>query len=1101
MLSLTFLMALPSPTITSVKAVPQAGQTAWSPFGPNSDRMLIKFYSDFSAMFTAFTNGEIDITDWPVPPTQLSSFSSNPDFFLTTSEGEFGIRHININQNGNFLGIAQQVARVFGPAGIKNQVLSATTCGTGFAQLTVNLHNQELSGKPLILDNLTSVIASSTSGTFSSSDTNLVSPTGQFKINGGACIPQNAAYTLSTNVYGGTATIPITSQNTFTVDFNVNWNSQSNKAPTAAAIQINRGVAHLLDTKSFIDENQIAGQAVNPHFWSPPAQGYHNVCTVNGNSANAQVCQATLNIDCSAHSWVTTCAMTAPYNLKAPALAASAYSWAAQGSSLGVDKGYPSADDLRAACDHFVAAGLTLVGGTCLDVANALNTAAPLPATYAHLSNNGQQIVVLPRTDPQRRDHMAIVADALNALFGTPNNANNPANPAGQQGCTVNYVGPSQPGECAFKAYTITQIFDQVFSNNLGAGANDWKLYNGGNTLGTFGDDTYFEYNTVDNGGLCAGAFSTYQLNYNNYCDPILDTWTHAGEFAKDINTAGAMFKRGFLLAVQNEWDVAVFSASSQFVGLNSWNFQPGPQSSLVQQLGAGFQVGFQSLLNMRCNPLFTPTLAQYACGGGTGGTPELIRRGFSQDVHKLSPFAAQSVWEFETLLQVYDSMLATNPRTGGAASQIIDWQTTSHTASFDPNEISCLAPSQGGTCLPGTTTQVWHLRNGLKFHDNFPLTADDVCYTLTSYRDVPAANLGVSVQAVTSCVVNSASTLTVKLQGQSPFFEVQIGGEPIIPKHTWAPKCGVFPYPQPNPCADPAFDPMAAGFYIGDGPWECDNINTGAHGGSCSQNADGSIGGQDVTLNGRIVLNKYMQYHRGNPGNQRTILHQMSWADKNGDGTINILDIADAALHFGSHDWYWDNRLFGTTDGTVDIGEIATIASLFDSGITKPFAPSALFAMDPAINPYSGHNLNNIDMACTGAGGSAATGSILSASILCTDLSSAILNYEGFNKDGSGLQTGNVRILVPAVQGDKSGVIAGKFSLQYITSAGSTVVVGAPTSVLSDGTTTINGVSYNVWDSFWSIPGSATLTNYDVVCLWNGVRVYQLGVPVIKGV
>ncbi|TMI28378.1 hypothetical protein E6H36_00910 [Candidatus Bathyarchaeota archaeon] len=49
MLSLTFLMALPSPTITSVKAVPQAGQTAWSPFGPNSDRMLIKFYSDFSA--------------------------------------------------------------------------------------------------------------------------------------------------------------------------------------------------------------------------------------------------------------------------------------------------------------------------------------------------------------------------------------------------------------------------------------------------------------------------------------------------------------------------------------------------------------------------------------------------------------------------------------------------------------------------------------------------------------------------------------------------------------------------------------------------------------------------------------------------------------------------------------------------------------------------------------------------------------------------------------------------------------------------------------------------------------------------------------------
>src|SRR2546426_9605345 len=100
-------MATPSPVITSVRAVPQSGNTAWSPYGPSSRNLLISFYSDFHAMFNAFASGQIDITDSPVQPGDLQAFSNNPDYFLTSPEGHYGACHLNIHQNGHFLGVAQ----------------------------------------------------------------------------------------------------------------------------------------------------------------------------------------------------------------------------------------------------------------------------------------------------------------------------------------------------------------------------------------------------------------------------------------------------------------------------------------------------------------------------------------------------------------------------------------------------------------------------------------------------------------------------------------------------------------------------------------------------------------------------------------------------------------------------------------------------------------------------------------------------------------------------------------------------------------------------------------------------------------------------------
>src|SRR5713101_6548443 len=90
LLCLTAMMVLPS-TLPRAHAVLSNGNNYWRAFGPSADNLLYKVYNDFTAMFTDFTAGGIDSTDWPVQPGDLASFIGNPDFFVTKAQGEFGI--------------------------------------------------------------------------------------------------------------------------------------------------------------------------------------------------------------------------------------------------------------------------------------------------------------------------------------------------------------------------------------------------------------------------------------------------------------------------------------------------------------------------------------------------------------------------------------------------------------------------------------------------------------------------------------------------------------------------------------------------------------------------------------------------------------------------------------------------------------------------------------------------------------------------------------------------------------------------------------------------------------------------------------------------
>ncbi len=683
------------------------------------------------------------------------------------------------------------------------------------------------------------------------------------------------------------------------------FNSPSTKQPTAAGIQIRKALAHLLDKPDFMNVAALRGRASYDDIQIPPLQGL-----AVGGAPPSRLPAAVLAEDCADHPWFTPCDANNPpvsaYNLVADSLPDPFNAFA--------DRGYSGTADLRAACDHFVLAGITMTpsAATCADVV----------AGTAKLVSGGQKVIVLARTHPPRKAFGTIIFDALNSLF--------------DQQVTVPLCPPTYYSLC---------FADPIFRTD--PDRDDWNLYTGGWFLGSFPDHLYSLYHSQFASNPCGGKKANFAANYVFYCSPEFDQEALAGQSSSSLAEANTHFTNAALTAHRQVMTIPVYSGAGQkFVALNGWNFQPGTGSSLVSQIGHGFQTGFWSLLNMRQKPGYVPADSRYAPGGGD---PNLIRRS-SKPVNKLSPFHATTVWEFEVLDQIYDSMLKVNPLTAGPGQQLIDWMAVRHSSSFNPSEVFA--------GVTGVTTQTWVLRGDLRWHDGVPLTAEDVAFSLVKYRDVPSSNLQPSVVAILDAVARDSRTVQVKLAGQSIFFELNIGSLPIIPKHVWEPLGDAV-------MGDPGFDPMMAGVMIGSGPRVCKNLDTGAVGGSCVRpdcppGGICALGGQVVGALGRIFLTAYDGYHRGRLGVADSSLHKFSWADRNNDGKVDIVDIADVAFHFGGPDAYWNTgqnaaapQTIGTDASIVDIGEVANVAFYFEYGLVKPFSLSQVIGLDPDIDPF----------------------------------------------------------------------------------------------------------------------------------------------------
>jgi len=934
----------------NVHGVTQAGPTTWSPFGPRMTTMLITSYADFNTMFTNFQSGQVDITDWPVPPGLLASYGSNPDFFLSSKTPEFGIFQLDINHHAPFMGIMGLQNRTVTAPGIIGSVVTVSGCSSGFGRLNVVLKNYENSTS--VVKDSGNIVGALGPQLYSVPDNGGSNPIGVYSVPGPTTCMLAGNYNITSTVYSGKIKIFVNTATINNVTIGVDYNSPSTLTLTTSGVDLSRALAHLVNKPNMVQNSAaFAGKADYDDVEVPPAQGMSI-----GGAPFSKLPQSILNQECvqlAVLDPTLTCNPISAFDLVGASIGAGQLWWNSFGVGASATSGYPSTADIRAACDYFVAAGFSITPSTskCSDVASAASGTTP-PSSYPHLIPNGHVSMYI-RTDGPRMTYGTIVADDLNFLFGTPSNS------GGGTVCfssiTVCKTSPQY--------YTIDQVIPIVFAS---AQMNNWNLYTGGYSLGTTPDHLYSIYYSQFASTLCGGVFTTFPSEFDYYCNPAFDADVHAGEFSTSLTNSVGLFSNAAVIATQTGMTVPIYSKIDQFVALNGWNFQPSTASSLVSVLGHGLQAGFWSLLNMRQTPGYTPTSNLYVPGGGN---PNLIRRAFSQPTDNLSPFQALTVWDFEIISQVYDSMLQLNPLTGGSNQQLIDWMTSSHSSTYSPTEVSCVGPPSNPVtiCVTGTTTETWHLRTDLFFHDGTRVTAADVAYTILAYRDVPSSLLQSNVATVASAVALDSSTVQVKLQNQSPFYEINIGSLPILPKHLWAPVCGNPPSPS-SQCANPSFDPMAQGIFIGSGPWVCKSLTSGVPGGPCT-----STGTQSISLGDTALFTADPTYMRGPAGVQGTSLQSLSWADKNDQGTVNILDIAAASLHFCSiapcapgttgADPYWAHPLF-TCNGNswVDICAVGTAANYFGYGLTNPFQPSQLTSVDTQIDPF------NFDL--TSAGG-----------------------------------------------------------------------------------------------------------------------------------
>jgi hypothetical protein len=823
-------------------------------------------------------------------------------------------------------------------------------------------------------------------------------------------------YLLSNSVYANCASNLITpceiflgSATTNTAVFHSNWNSASNKQYTQAGIYLRQAIRHLLDKPQFILGQTLLGQAQCTDIYAAQPQGFPNGYCSQVNRVGNKLPADVLNAECPALLSVDptlACNPVDAYLLNTTAIGLANVWWS---SGSLADNGYPSKQDIRAACDLFALAGfgVTPSGSTCIDVANAAQGATP-PCTppvgqiactsnYPHNTlPGGQQIIFYDRTHPPRRAFGQITIDGLNFLFGTANNGNVQGSGSALGTCAINYGFKSPAPGCTPAYYRFTEISGIIFADGLNA--QTWNLYTGGESFGINPDNEYSAFNSAFASNYCGGVAATVISNNDVVCDPKLDAYTNAGEFADTFNHAASIFQNATYVSTEGVSTNPVYNQLQRFVALNGLNFgnTPASEASLVNGDGTGWQAGtsgaFSTLLNAHCNPSYTPVSNAFACGHSPGSScggftcnvagGSTLRRGESQLTVTFSPYQATSPGEFDLIHMIWDSMLLLNPNTGGPNLQLSNYMVMSHSSLFNPSESS-FSPGLGS--VVGTTTQIWRLRPDLSFHDGIAVTADDVCFSILTYRDMPSALLQSSVFNVASCSTINASTVQVKLGLTGPFYDDQIGLVPILPHQVWAAACN-WPVGSPEPssavlaasqCANPNDDPMlplqgqTTGRMIGSGPFMClgsaVSSAPGVPGGSCVITAIGTAGGSFTDQGYNLLLTAFPQYHRGPVAQEGSRYQKFSWADKFDTGLVTIADIADAALHNRHYDPYWASPLYSSSPSTcsatggpgtgnlqcVDIGDISTIALHKGIGATDPIPLSSYVGLDPHIDRF----------------------------------------------------------------------------------------------------------------------------------------------------
>jgi len=152
--------------------------------------------------------------------------------------------------------------------------------------------------------------------------------------------------------------------------------------------------------------------------------------------------------------------------------------------------------------------------------------------------------------------------------------------------------------------------------------------------------------------------------------------------------------------------------------------------------------------------------------GGGKGSRPT-VRQSYAATGFP-SPFASNADFGYNQMILLYDTLLWRD-----GSGQLLPWLAKSFKESDDH------------------LTYTFELRDGVKWSDGQPLTADDVVFTFGYYAEQETLSPPVIVQppqGIAKVTASGATTVVITLERPLVTFPEQVAGAlPIIPKHVWS--------------------------------------------------------------------------------------------------------------------------------------------------------------------------------------------------------------------------------------------------------------------------------------------------------------------------
>ena len=693
------------------------------------------------------------------------------------------------------------------------------------------------------------------------------------------------------------------------------WGCDFNFGNAACGVHIRQGIAHMIDTAKFAgNEPSISGQAVALDTSVP----YDNV----GSLPTANPCVW----DALFPETGTNCIVGAP--------GGTAYRLGNATGANGISSlQAPGSKDLNSAAAHFVAAGIATGcdGGT--------GTASCTTSTDSRLSGISSTAAshvpsfAIESDSPPRLHLGDSIAQQICYMF--TGSYNIPCTYLSARSVCPGCIPESFPG----------------FTTSTTAVNLSWGIYTAVYNSPTgplpFDSSLYFRYYSrfvsgipsiqPPNGPCTSAAVPTASApNYMYLCNTTYDSLTSQIESApclivtgdpvvgstSNISTGHCPGTTSTLSAIgagvqaedqfgKNAFTLPIFEQNAQFGYLNNgWNRQ-------ITNVGTGLPNYFTWLNSWNPSPV----------------QPGTIRQGFKQSTSSASPFVDTSLWDQWIVGNVYDSLMVTNPYSGG---QLIDWMILSVQQNLSPAILTYPPP-------PGTTqTFRFTLRSDLFFQDGRKVTSFDVAFSYLALKST-GAFAGGGAAPVTGITILSPSQFDINLSTVGPFTLLTLTSLPILPGAYWtnsgmlawnsgisactatgatcypsqytltgsgtptvacALSCGSFPASLMNvnlPQTAAGYDPIANHTFVGSGPWQCGTV-TASGSGICT-----STGSQNPPVGGSYTLTRFGKglapassvsntYFRSN-GN----LALWIWSQNTGDITHDFLNFSIVASCFGA--------------------------------------------------------------------------------------------------------------------------------------------------------------------------------------------------------